>query len=160
MSAGWTEGDTRTILVQGVIPLVLGIGLCFLACLYLFGILKFSCKRHDDQVAPMMIPPSGSSGSREDPMTPEAAEKAFGPVACQAQLFGLQQKERQAVLEQVFSNCQRHKDFRNDKSSPEEEQEDVINVEIDTRCACAICLREYGTCVFVFGFGFDGIDFF
>ena len=129
-------------MLQGVLPLVLGISLCILACLYLFGILQRTCKRRDDQIAPMTLG-SGSAESNEEVLTPEAAEKAYGPVACAAQLFGMSQKERQAVLEQVFSNCCTQKDSKN--KLPQVEQDDnVIDVEIDTRCSCAICLRDYG----------------
>lgn len=137
----WTEGDTRTIVVQGVVPLVLGLGLCFLGCLYLFGILQRTCKRRDDQVAPVTLG-SGSGETNEEAMTPQAAEIAYGPVACEAQLFGMSQKERQAVLEQIFSHCCTHKDSK-DHQSEEQQEDGVIDVEIDTRCACAICLRDY-----------------
>lgn len=147
MTAEWMQGDTRTILLQGVIPLVLGIGLCLLGCMYLFGVLRF-CKRHDDQVAPMMTTVSADSASPEE-MTLEAAENAFGPVACQAQLLGMKPKERQAVLEKIFSNCQKYKDWKTsgvDNDQSERQEDDVFHsthTAVDIRFACAICLREY-----------------
>lgn len=119
-----------------------GILFCVLGFLFLVGILQRVLKRRDDQIAPVMVGGSGETSS-DEPLTPEAAEIAYGPVACAAQLYGLSQKERQAVLEQVFCQTCTHKECKDERT--EEEQEDtVINVDIDTRCACAICLREYG----------------
>lgn len=145
---GWIDGDTKTVFVQGVIPLVIGIGLCFLGSLYFLGVLQWSCKRHDGQVAPVIMGGSGDEGSNEGGVTtPEAAERAYGPVACEAQLYGMNQKERQAVLEHIFADCCTHQESKESlntqKAKEDPEQGDTVNVDIDTSCACAICLRDY-----------------
>lgn len=142
---GWTEGDVKTIFLQGVIPLALGIGLCMLGCLYLFGILQ---RFFGGQVAPVTLGLGNQENNEDEEMTIEAAERAYGRIACEAQLFGLQQKERQAVLERIFADCCTHKESkdRHQCHHPQEQEEDgdVVDVNIDTRCACAICLRDYG----------------
>lgn len=140
---GWVEsGDLKTIFLQGVIPLVVGIGLCFLGCLYLFGVLQlFWSSRHTNQV---VAPMAATSEETEEVMTPEAAEKKYGPVACQAKLYGLRHKERRAVLEQIFKDCRTHKDCKEAADIESgSENGDVVNVDIDTRNACVICLRDY-----------------
>jgi hypothetical protein len=171
----WTEsGNVRTIFLEGVIPLVFGISLFILSLLYCLGILKFRCVFSsciDDQVAPAVIIPE-QGGNR---MTLAAAEKAYGPVACQAQLYGMNPQERLAVLESVLTPwCSTHQRLlptttrkasflmmmtpdmeattatnnernTNNNNSDSSESSGGDKGGLDTSCACAICLREYGT---------------
>lgn len=156
---GWADsGDIRTILVEGVIPLVLGISLCFMSALYCLGILKFRCVFSciDDQVAPAVLP-AEQQGTQGTPMTLAAAEKAYGPVACQAQLYGMEPKERQAVLESVLTPfCSTHQPLQrivttnlettaSERNNIDSSESSGGETGLDTSCACAICLREYGT---------------
>jgi hypothetical protein len=162
----WADsGDIKTIFVEGVIPLVVGISLCFVSALYCLGIIKFRCVFSciDDQVAPaVMLPAEQQEGT---PMTLAAAEKAYGPVACQAQLYGMEPTERQQVLESVLTPfCSTHQRqpllqkvvmtdnlteaTNNERNMNNDSSENSGgNSGLDTSCACAICLREYGTYV-------------
>ena len=162
---GWAEsGDTKTILLEGVIPLVLGISLGILSFLYCLGVLKFRCLCSciDDQVAPVTV--TGEhlrQGNEGTPMSLAAAEKAYGPVACQAQLYGMEPKERLAVLESVLTPfCSIHQPKPTASPIPDSLAVDIetssmdssedsggnagLDAGLDTSCACAICLREYG----------------
>ena len=145
---GWVDsGDIKTIFLQGVIPLVVGISLCVIGALYILGVINFTCcKRHDDQVAPVIMTEAGRVGATDNDNSTTRG-RAYGPVACKTQLYGMEPKERKAVLEAVFSSCCTHKEnveVLAAEASEEEVKMERGELDLDTRCACAICLREYG----------------
>ena len=157
------SGDLKIILLQGVIPLVLGISICIVGALVVAGIISFPCcNRHDGQIFPVLVM-AGAEGDSNDNDNSTSRGRAYGPVACKAQLCGMKPKERQAVLEAVFTFCTQ-------KESLEEVGKETMDsgttvsssagvptkdddggktkageFNLDTRWACAICLRDYGT---------------
>ncbi|CAB9511581.1 protein ligase ZNRF3 [Seminavis robusta] len=141
---GWANsGDVKTIFVQGIIPLFLGLSFCCLGMLYCLGVLKFRCCHQRRDVVPVTMSRSDeeTNSNNNAPMTMAAAEKAFGPVACQAQLFGMAAKERQAVLEKVFAPC--CSTHQRAKKNLDDSRSSSGSGALDTNCSCAICLREY-----------------
>lgn len=101
----------------------------------------------------------------------EAAQK-YGPVACEAKLWGLEAKERRAILEAIFSKLDRKQILAEEPSESQQADksetlsatsslEDALergvhgsshfqtadhteHSVLDVRHACAICLRGYG----------------
>ena len=151
---GWVHsGDLKVILLQGVLPLVVGISICIVGALVVAGIISFPCcKRHDDQIFPVFVMAGSEDSDDNDNSTTRG--RAYGPVACKAQLYGMKPKERQAVLEAVFRSCTQKESLEkleegtaDDIKTTNEEDVKVKAGEwnLDTRCACAICLRDYGT---------------
>lgn len=153
------SGDLKIILLQGVIPLALGISICIVGALVVAGVISFPCcNRHDSQIFPVFVMAGAEDSNDNDNSTTRG--RAYGPVACKAQLYGMNPKERQAVLEAIFT-------FFTQKESIEKGEDSVDTNTIlspstgvttkeedgkmkpgegnlDTRCACAICLRDYG----------------
>jgi len=164
----WTDsGNLKTIFLQGVIPLVLGISLCLLGALYMLGIVNFRCcKKHDDQVAPVILVTDAGRNHHDHnhrdngPMTRAQAERQYGAVACKANLWGMTPKERHAVLEVIFSKCDLHKNMEthhtHDMKTTNNNEGDLEMGDVsqhnhlDTKCSCAICLRRYGTFLYNF----------
>lgn len=152
---GWVDsGDLKVILLQGVIPLVVGISICVVGALVVAGIISFPCcKRHDDQIFPVFVM-AGAEGSHDNDNSTTRG-RAYGPVACKAQLYGMKPKERQAVLEAIFRYSTQKESLEkleegtaDDIKRADEEDTKVKAGEcnLDTRFACAICLRDYGAC--------------
>lgn len=165
--ASWTDSDDiKTVFVQGVIPLVVGISLGILGILHVFfGCSIFSlCKKHDDQVAPAVaisMNNGTNTGASNDNDNSATRGRAYGPVACKAQLYGMQPSERIVVLEAIFSSCCTQKEALagltknkaesdespagagKEQAAEEDEKMERGDLHLDTECACAICLRDY-----------------
>ena len=162
------SADVEGIFVQKVIPIVVGVSLCCVGVLWIFG---FIGPKRDDQVAPVSLnedSPAARAGT--GPMSHTAAESLYGPVAVKAGLWNLPSKERHAILESIFCSCCSHKEV---SAANDEKKTDGCGVdndcgssgavegiedrlergelseysdcnELDPNGACSICLRCYG----------------
>jgi hypothetical protein len=152
--------------VQGVIPTAIGLIGTFFGLLYMCGAICSGKKRG---VAPTLLNQGDNPVSQDDGrISTTEAERKYGPVACEARLWGLEAKERRAVLESIFSNLV-HKDVAEEpdrhgaghSQAPSCCVEDCLergnadsgehfasgdhteHSSLDMRFSCAICLREY-----------------
>jgi len=144
--------------IQKVLPTVLGLTVTVLGILYMLGLICHNKERASRVAA--ITTPSRQDEDDEDGrgrLSTSEAEQQYGPVACQAKLWGLQCRERQAILEHVFSrpNRRRKADHNTvedcmEKGSRHESQhfDRTAHSSLDMRFLCAICLVKYGTLLY------------
>lgn len=165
------QGETSSeFWIQGVIPLVLGVSGMILGILHICGITCCRCQKRE--VAPALLNHGNDfvSSSPEDDrrISTYEAERKYGPIACEAKLWGLTKQERRSILENIFSRPDRKQVAeprrRKDGSSETQHQncctlddglergtldnqyfDNTDHSALDMRFSCAICLREYGT---------------
>ena len=157
MSSFDDQGDFDTsneaFWMQKILPTVLGLTVTILGVLYMLGLICRSKERTNGVAAITTLSSPDDDDGRGRLSTAEA-ELQYGPVACQAKLWGLQCHERQAILEHVFSRPNRRRKVDHntvedcmEKGSRHESQhfDRTAHSSLDMRFLCAICLVKYGT---------------